>query len=106
MHGIPQRREPDPPPQAEGGDFRIVMNFLLREAVVGCVLVLLLGRDPNLNLVLSTIVFAGVLAFTNRHGLLLHRNRLDIVTETFAVFMGALAFRKILAMTTGFWGWH
>ena len=85
---------------------RLIARILLREVAVGCPLYLLLGHDPVLNIIICTMAFAVLVVLTNRHGLLRHRTRLDIVTECFAILMGGLAFRNILAIAPTLLGRH
>ena len=106
MHGTFKPRRPDRPSPAGSGEIRVILGLLLREVAVGCILYLLLGRNSDVNLVVCTLVMAVLLALTNKHGLLRHRNRLDIATECFAILMGGLAFRRLLAMTPALLAWH
>ena len=106
MHGTFKPGRPERPPPTGGGEFRLVLRILLREVAVGCPLYLLLGQNPVLNILTCTIVFAVLLGLTNKHGLLRHRTKLDIVTECLAVFMGGLAFRTILALAPALLGLH
>ena len=106
MHGTFKSGRPERPRPTGGGEFRLILRILLREVAVGCPLYLLLGRNPVLNILICTIAFAALLALTNRHGLLRHRTKLDIVTECLAVLMGGLAFRTILGLAPALLGLH
>ena len=98
MHGTFEPRRPERPHPPQRSASRLVVRILLREAVVGCPLYLLLGRNPVLDLVIYTMAFGVLLALTSRHGLLHHRTRLDVVTECFAILLGGLACRNLLAL--------
>ncbi len=106
MHGTFKGGRPNRPSPGGGDEVRIICGMLLREVAVGCSLYLLLGRDASVNIMICTMVFAVLLALTNKHGLLRHRGRLDIATEGFAILMGGLAFRRLLAMTPALLAWH
>ena len=106
MHGTftprpPERRHPE-----HDGGFRLIARILLREAALGCLLDLLIGHNPGLNVIILTMAFAALLTLTNRHGLLRHRTRRDIVIESFAILMGGLAFRNVFIITPSLLGWH
>ena len=106
MHGTFKNGRPNRPSPAGGGEIRIILGLLLREVAVGYILYLLLGPNSEVNLVICTMVIAVLLALTNKHGLLRHRTRLDIATECFAILLGGLAFRRLLAMTPALLAWH
>ena len=76
----------------------LVARILLREAAAGSLLHALLGVDRGVNLALGLAVLGALLALTRRHGLLSHRDGLDVATEALVIFCGALAFRDLIVI--------
>ena len=106
MHGTVGPRPPERPHPARDGACRLIVRIVLRQVVVGCLLDLLVGHGPGLNAIILSMTFAALLALTNRHGLLRHRTRRDIVIECSAILVGGFGFRNIFAIAPSLLGWH
>lgn len=106
MHGTFKNGSPNGPSPSGGGELRLIVSLLLRELAIGCILHSLLGRNVEADMIVYAVVFAALLAVTNKYGLLRHGSKLNTATECFVIFMGGLAFRTLLIIGSTLIAWH